>query len=210
MTPQPTILIATTNPGKLEEMRTMLGGLPVRIATLDEYPDIVEPIEDGATFEDNAAIKALHYACEVRCWVLADDSGLEVSWLDGEPGVLSARYAGADRDDRANNAKLIAKLANCPQDRPAARFRCAVALASDDNILASASGTLEGVIIDEPCGLNGFGYDPHFLVPEAKMTTAEMAPEHKNRISHRGRALRILRPMIERLLEATDISIERV
>lgn len=196
------ILIATTNPGKLREAKGILAGLPLRITTLNEHPSLPEPIEDAETFEGNAKLKALHYVRLTACWTLADDSGLEVDVLGGEPGVHSARYAGPAHDDAANNARLIQKLAGVPPQDRTARFRCVVALArpGGSEVLATASGVVEGLIIDEPRGANGFGYDPHFLVPEYGVTTAEMAPEQKNRISHRGQALRAIRPAIERLL----------
>ena len=120
--------------------------------------------------------------------------------LDGAPGVRSARYAGAHGDDEANNARLIAALAGVPADRRTARFCCAVALADGDRILARGAGVIEGRIIDQPRGDNGFGYDPHFLVPEFGVTTAEMPPEQKNRISHRGRALQAVAPRLKGLL----------
>lgn len=205
------ILIATTNQGKLREFYTMLAGLPVELTALRDYPGLPEPLEDADTFEGNARLKALHYARATGSWTLADDSGLQVDALGGEPGVRSARYAargdeiGPGRcDDAANNARLIEKLAGVPPEKRTARFRCAIALASPDRVLETATGVVEGVIIDDPRGANGFGYDPHFFVPELKMTTAEMPLAQKNRISHRGRALRAIRPAIERLLTAAE------
>ncbi len=195
-----TILIATTNPGKLREVRAILSGVPMKLTTLADHPDLPVPIEDADTFEGNAELKALHYARLTGCWTLADDSGLEVDALDGRPGVYSSRYAGPQCDPAANNARVIRELANVPLEGRTARFRCAVALASPTEVVATASGTVEGVIIDEARGSNGFGYDPHFLVPEHGLTTAEMAPEEKNRISHRGRALSAIRPEIVRHL----------
>ncbi len=194
------ILIATTNKGKLREVREILSGLPVELATLDAYPNVPDAVEDADTFEGNAAKKALHYAALCGGWTLADDSGLVVDALGGEPGVYSARYAGPDATDSDNNAKLIAALADVPPEERTARFCCAVALADVDGVLASVFGTVEGVIVDEPHGDNGFGYDPHFFVPTEGMTTAQMQPELKNRISHRGQAFRAVRPKIEALL----------
>lgn len=194
------LLIATTNPGKLREVRQVLAELGVVLRGLDEFPPIEPPVEDGETFAANARIKALHYARHAGCWALADDSGLEVDALDGAPGVHSARYAGDDCDDRANNAKLIASLQGVPHERRTARFRCAVAVADETRVLAEASGAIEGVIIDDARGANGFGYDPHFFVPDLGKTTAELPPAEKNRISHRGQAILAIRPSIERLL----------
>ena len=196
-----TILIATTNRGKLRELKAILAGLPVHLTMLEDYPDLPKPIEDASTFDGNAKRKALHYAALTGCWTLADDSGLEIDALGGEPGVHSARYAGPACDAAANNARLIQKLSDMPPGRRKARFRCVIALASPEEVLATASGILNGIIVDEARGAGGFGYDPHFFVPEYGMTTAEMSPEQKNRISHRGQALRAIRPAIERLLK---------
>lgn len=194
------LLIATTNPGKLREIRRVFADLDVELAGLEAWPGLPEPVEDGHTFEDNARIKARHYASLSGLWTLADDSGLEVDALGGRPGVNSARFAGPEQDPAANNAKLIAELRGVPAEQRTARFRCALALADGSGVLASASGVFEGVIIDRPRGTNGFGYDPHFLVPNFGLTAAELLPEHKNDISHRGQALRAIRPQIEALL----------
>ena len=200
MTPGTTILIATKNRGKLREVQNILAGLPVVLATLDQFPDLPEPVEDAETFEGNAERKALHYARLTGLWTLADDSGLEVDALGGAPGVYSARYAGRQGDDAANNAKLIRELSKVPDVKRTARFRCAVVVASPEGVLATGCGTFEGVLVDDARGSNGFGYDPHFFVPELGMTAAELRPEHKNHISHRARALTAIRPFIERLL----------
>lgn len=201
-----TIFIATANQGKLSEVMAILAGLPVHLTTLEDYPGLPVPVEDAETFEGNAKRKALHYAALTGCWALADDSGLEVDALGGEPGVRSARYAGPGCDAAANNAKLIRELSRTSPGQRVARFRCVIALASPDEVLATASGALHGVIVDEARGTGGFGYDPHFFVPEYAMTTAEMPPEQKNLISHRGRALQAVRPAIERLLAGSGIA----
>jgi XTP/dITP diphosphohydrolase len=174
----------------------------VRWGDLSEFPDWPEPVEDGPTFRANAEIKARHYARQSGLWTIADDSGLEVDALDGEPGVHSARYAGLPRSDRANNALLIERLRDVPADRRAARFRCVVVLSDPERILAWAEGHVDGRIIDEPRGDSGFGYDPHFRVASAGMTAAELAPEQKNAVSHRGQALRGLRDQMLDLLSA--------
>ncbi len=205
MPPRPTILIATNNAGKLREIRDILEGLSVRLVSLGDSAVLPEPVENAATFEGNAELKALHYARLSGCWALADDSGLEVDALGGRPGVRSARYAGPSRDDDANNAKLLRALQHVPPSRRTARFRCVVALADTGGVLATASGTLEGVIVEEARGCNGFGYDPHFFVPAVGMTAAEMPPEQKNQISHRGQAFRAIRPAIERLPAAPGL-----
>lgn len=192
------LLIATTNPGKAAEIQALLGPLPAKVVTLRDFPPIPAPAETGATLEENAKLKSLYYARETGCYALADDSGLEVDALDGRPGVESARFAGPAQDDAANNAKLLKELAAVSPDRRNARFRCVVALASPDRVLAVESGTLEGVILESPRGGNGFGYDPLFLVPQLNLTTAELSPEEKNAISHRGEAVRRMRnPILE-------------
>ncbi len=201
--PPPVILIATTNAGKLREVRQVLADLPVELRSLADLPELPEAVEDGDTFEANARLKVQHYAKLTGLWTLADDSGLEVDALDGAPGVHSARYAGPTRNDRANNAKLIEALEDVPPQRRTARFHCAVALASPIEVIGVVHATVEGLIINEPRGQNGFGYDPHFLLPEFNQTAAEMPPEQKNRISHRGQALRRIVPVIrDRLIQA--------
>lgn len=200
MTARPTILIATGNPGKLEEIRDVYRDLDVLWQTLADFPDLPPAVEDADTFAENAVIKATHYSRLTNRWALADDSGLEVDALGGAPGVRSARFAGDLRDDNANNERLIRELSHVDPERRTARFRCALALADGDAILATADGSIEGLIIDDPRGQNGFGYDPHFYVPAHGITTAEMAPKLKNRLSHRGQALAALRPRLEELL----------
>ena len=201
MVTPPVIVLATTNPGKLREVAAVLNVAGTRMLSLADFPAYPEPVEDGTTFAANAALKACYYSRMTGHWALADDSGLVVDALDGAPGILSARYAGPASDDQANNAKLVHALAGIPDDRRSARFRCAVALADGPTILATAEGVIEGRIIDHPRGRNGFGYDPHFLVPELDLTTAELSPEDKNRRSHRGQALRLILPKIASLLD---------
>lgn len=198
------ILVATSNPNKLREILEVMHDLPIQWSTLTDHPPMPDAVEDGDTFEANAAKKALHYAHHSGMWALADDSGLEVDALGGAPGVHSARYAGPAQDSAANNAKLIANLRDVPVERRTARFRCAIAVAHGDEVVAEASGLIEGVIVDEPRGRNGFGYDPHFWVPEFGITTAEMEPDRKNAVSHRGNALRAIRPQLTALLPARD------
>lgn len=211
------ILIATSNPGKFREITEVLLGEPgtpsagsrapgvggARWLSLADLPvKIAPPAEDGQTFADNAALKARYYAQASGFWTLADDSGLEVDALGGAPGVKSARYAGSAEGtpraevDRANNRRLIAELHGVPPERRTARFRCALALSDGERILLATEGSVEGRIIDEPRGANGFGYDPHFFVPQLGKTMAELPAEEKNRISHRGQALRRLRDQL--------------
>jgi len=200
------ILLATGNPDKAREMEEILsfasarGGLAIRWRRLAEFPDVREPVEDGATFHANAELKARSYALQTGLWTIADDSGLEVDALDGEPGVRSARYAGDQSDYQANNRLLLDRLRGTPADQRSARFRCAMVLTDGHTLLARAEGTVEGRIADTPRGNRGFGYDPLFFVPEFGLTMAELAPEQKHAISHRGQGLRRLRDQLEALL----------
>lgn len=186
------LVIATRNPGKVLEIQQILSGLGVRWRSLEDFGEIAEPDETGTTFAENARIKALYYAERTSCLVLADDSGLEVDALDGRPGIESARFAGEQKSDADNNARLIRELRDVPESQRSARFRCVVALAEPGLVLIEAEGCIEGRIVEKPRGTNGFGYDPHFFVPECGATTAELSSDQKSRISHRGRALRAL------------------
>lgn len=196
----PAILLATHNPGKVREIRRLAAGRGWDWHSLDDFPDAPPAVEDADTFAENARRKALHYAAATGLPTLADDSGLEVDCLDGAPGVHSARYAGTPRDDAANNRKLIAALTGVPLARRTARFRCAMAFARPNEVLAETEGAVEGLILDEPRGFSGFGYDPHFLLPDRARTMAELAPDEKNALSHRGQALRAMLPKIAMLL----------
>lgn len=184
------LVIATRNQGKLREIRRLLEATEVRVLGLDVFPDLPEVEEDGETFADNARKKAVTVARLTGRLTLADDSGLEVMHLGGAPGVRSARYAGANADDAANNRKLLAALAGVPRAGRRGAFVCAMALCGPDGGCRFFSGRLEGIIGEEPRGDGGFGYDPLFLVPEYGKTLAELPLEIKNRISHRGQALR--------------------
>lgn len=202
------LVVATGNPHKVDELRTLLAGLPVRLIGLGDLPGarIDMPEETGSTFEDNADLKAAHVARAAGLWALADDSGFEVPALGGRPGVISARYAGAEGTreeiDRANNAKLVAEaraagLFGNPggaAPRPAARFRCVLSVARPDGSVACRGvGLCEGVLTEEARGSGGFGYDPHFLVPDLGRTFAEIGHAEKNAVSHRARAAAELR-----------------
>jgi XTP/dITP diphosphohydrolase len=195
------LLIATTNPGKAREFRQMLG--EDRFTWLDpSAAGAFEVEETGRTFRANACLKASAYAIHSGKWAIADDSGLEVDALGGEPGVFSARWAalnGAGEGDLANNALLIQRLESIPEPRRSARFVCSLALADPKGRIAMTSfGSVSGQILRQPRGSNGFGYDPLFLVESLGKTTAELSPEEKHRISHRGQALRRLRQLIDR------------
>jgi XTP/dITP diphosphohydrolase len=206
------ILLATSNPGKLREIRQVLGDLPVEIVSLADVPPIDEPVEDGDTFAANAGKKALHYAARSGLWALADDSGLAVDALGGEPGVHSARYAadrcdanaGRDVIDSANNQRLLEELADVPDEQRTARFVCHLVLAEPAGVLLETSGVVEGRIGHEPQGDNGFGYDPLFVLPDRGCTTAQLSPDEKNAISHRGTATRQFKAMLADLLTSMD------
>lgn len=182
----PDLLIATRNPGKLRELIDLLGGIPFRLVSLNDVGVDDEVEETGETFEENAALKAGTYARLSGLPTLADDSGLEVDALDGEPGVRSARYAGEHASDSDRIAFLHQKLENIPESRWSARFRCVIAVAWPSEAMEFHSGECEGRIVRDARGSHGFGYDPVFLIPRLNMTMAELTPDEKNGISHRS------------------------
>ncbi len=206
------LLLATSNPHKLEEARAILGPRGIRIVDLGQIgADVIEPIEDATTFVGNARIKARYYASHMGCTCLADDSGLEVDALDGRPGVHSARYAGVGKTrqerDEANNRKLIAELQGGKVDHPTARFICCLCLAAPDgNIITEVQGSFEGVLTTTPKGTNGFGYDPLLYLPDMGCTSAELDPAVKNARSHRGQALRLLAQQLPSLIASDALS----
>lgn len=195
------LLLATRNRHKIGEISELLKGLSVDVATLNEFPKVPEVVEDGETLEANAAKKATVCAQGSGLWSLADDTGLEVTALGGEPGVYSARYAGPGCDFAANNKKLLTRLKDVPEEKRQAVFRCVLALSSPEGQTTLEEGRLEGRIIETPRGSNGFGYDPVFLVETKRRTLAELTAEEKNAVSHRGLALRRMRSRIERLAQ---------
>jgi len=196
------IILATHNPGKLAELRRILvaSRVDVDVADLSEYPGMPEVAETGTTFEANALLKARGVAAHTGLPAVADDSGLCVDALNGMPGVLSARWSGRHGDDEANLRLLLAQLADVPADRRAAHFYCAAALVLPSGSEHVTEGTLHGWLTDAPRGTNGFGYDPIFVPDSSGLTTAQMTAEEKDAISHRGRALRALAPIIAALL----------
>ena len=197
------LLIATGNPGKIREFREMLGQDRFEWSDLAANPNPPTVEETGRTFRANACLKASFYARDFNTWAVADDSGLEVDALGGSPGVLSARWAEhhqSGKGDADNNALLLKQLAGVPDEKRTARFICVLALSDPaGRIVVSVRDTVEGRVIHNPRGRNGFGYDPLFLIDALLNTTAELPPEEKHAISHRGKALRRLRALMDEL-----------
>jgi XTP/dITP diphosphohydrolase len=195
------LVVGSRNLKKRQEIVEILGDLGLEIRDLSAWPDVPEVIEDGATFEENARKKASELARHLHQWVLGEDSGLAVPALNGRPGVYSARYAGKQGDDAANNARLLAELAPLPDDRRAAYYVCAAALASPHGeIKAVVEGRCHGMIIKEARGQGGFGYDPLFLIPEYHRTFGELSARVKHALSHRARALAKLKGPLRQLV----------
>jgi XTP/dITP diphosphohydrolase len=194
----PTLLIATTNQNKLREYAAIFAGLPLELRTLRDVGIADDVEETGATFAENARLKAEYYAARSGLVALADDSGLEVHALGGEPGVRSHRYAGPDATDADRNALLLKKLEGVPFHARLARFVCAIVIASPSGAVEQVEGALPGVIEFAPRGANGFGYDPLFYLLDENATLAELPPERKNQISHRAIAARAAREVLER------------
>ena len=187
------LIFATGNENKMKEIRMILGDLDYEILSMKEAGIDADIVEDGKTFEENAIIKAIAISKLSGCLVLADDSGLEVDYMDKMPGIYSARWMGEDTSYRIKNKAIIDKLEGVPDEKRTARFVCAIAAAFPDGRVVTKRGTIEGIIGYEERGENGFGYDPIFFLPEYGKTTAELSPEEKNQISHRGRALELIK-----------------
>lgn len=190
------IIFATSNEGKMKEIRRIMEDSGYEVVSLKEAGVQADIEENGSTFEENAVIKASEIAKLTGEMVLADDSGLEVDYLDKAPGIYSARFLGEDTDYTIKNNYIINKLAGVPVERRTARFVCAIALAMPDGRTVTRRGTIEGYIGYEIRGENGFGYDPIFMVPEYDKTTAELSMDEKNKISHRARALRAMKEVL--------------
>ena len=191
------LVVATRNAKKLKEILEILAGLSLELQDLSRFPNAPEVEEDGVTFEANARKKATEVALAVKEWTLGEDSGLVVPALGGRPGVYSARYAGTQGDDAANNRKLIAEIATLPAEKRAAYYVCAAALSDPEgNVKAVVEGRCHGVLVPERRGDGGFGYDPYFLVPEFHQTFGELSSRVKHALSHRARALAQLRSAI--------------
>jgi XTP/dITP diphosphohydrolase len=196
------LVLATRNPAKLAELSRILadGNVPVDLVTLDDFPQMPEVAETGRTFTENALLKARAVAAFTGLPTVAEDSGICIDALNEMPGVLSARWSGVHGDDEANLRLVLGQLADVPPGRRGAHFAAAAALVLPSGPEHVTEGTLHGSVTAAPRGTNGFGYDPIFLPDSSELTTAEMAPADKDKISHRGRALRALAPIIAALL----------
>lgn len=190
---KPKIVFATGNEGKMREIRKILGDMDVEILSMKEADIHADIVEDGRTFEENAVIKAKAVAAQTDAIVLADDSGLEIDYLNKEPGIYSARYMGEDTPYAVKNQNLIERLAGVSDENRTARFVCAIAAVMPDGEVITTHGVIEGRIGYEEKGSNGFGYDPIFYVPEYGCSTAQLSEEQKNQISHRGKALEVMK-----------------
>lgn len=190
------LIFATGNADKMKEIRMILADSGYEILSMKEAGIDVDIVEDGSTFEENAIIKATAISKVAGCLVLADDSGLEVDAMGGAPGIYSARFEGVDTPYSIKNKIIMDRLEGLPEEERTARFVCAIAAAWPDGRVETRRGTIEGIIAHEPAGENGFGYDPIFYVPEYGKTTAQLDPEEKNKISHRGKALQIIKEVL--------------
>jgi XTP/dITP diphosphohydrolase len=197
------IVVATRNRKKLGEIVDLLGPYGLRVLCVADFPDVPETVEDGRTFAENAAKKATEVARHLGRWAIGEDSGLCVDALGGRPGIYSARFAGENATDEANNAKLRQELAGVPALEPKAHYVCSVAVADPTGTVRLAEeATCSGRITDRPRGTNGFGYDPYFLIPEYHRTFGELPPVVKRHLSHRARAFERLAPKLAGLLRS--------
>ncbi|MCA0147398.1 XTP/dITP diphosphatase [Rossellomorea vietnamensis] len=194
------VIIATKNRGKAKEFQHMFAPYGYEVQTLLDLPHIEDVEETGVTFEENAILKAETVAGELGALVIADDSGLAIDALEGRPGVYSARYAGEEKSDEANMAKVLEELESVEESDRTARFHCVLAIAGPDMETKTVTGSCEGMILREKRGTNGFGYDPIFFVPSLGKTMAELTQDEKSQISHRGHALEKLGNMISDLV----------
>lgn len=195
-----TIVFATGNQGKMREIRQILEGMDVEILSMKEAGISMDIVEDGTTFEENAVIKAKAVASATDHIVLADDSGLEIDYLNKEPGIYSARYMGEDTSYDIKNANLLERMEGVEDEKRTARFVCAIAAVLPDGQVLTVQGVIEGRVAYEPKGSNGFGFDPIFYLPEYGCTSAELSEEDKNAISHRGRALRAMKEKLKEVI----------
>ena len=196
------IIFATENAGKIREVEAMFEGLGVSVKTMKEAGIRANIIEDGSTFMENAVKKAKTIAAYTKAIVLADDSGLVIDHLNGEPGIYSARYLGEDTPYDIKNAELLSRMEGVEEDKRSARFVCAMAAVMPDGEVLETEGVMEGIIGYEAAGENGFGYDPIFYLPEFGMSSAQISPEQKNAVSHRGKALRKMQKLLQQKLRS--------
>jgi len=194
------LLVATRNKKKFLEIKDLLKDLPLKITSLFDYPDCPEIIEDGKTFHANAVKKAITIARHTGKLIMGEDSGLEVKALENQPGVYSARFSGEGATDKKNNAKLLKLLKGVPLSKRQARYRCCVAVADGSGVIEVVSGSCSGLIAESLKGMNGFGYDPLFLIPRFGKTFGELDASVKAKMSHRSRALKKFRRVIEKYL----------
>lgn len=197
------IVLATKNKGKAKEIKVILKDLNLELLTLDDFPETPNPVEDGKSFKENALKKARFVAKHLNIAAMADDSGLEVDILNKRPGIFSARYAGENATDEKNNRKLLKELKDIPFEKRRASYKCVIALVFPSEREATVEGGCRGLISLEAKGSGGFGYDPLFYVPEYGKTMAELPPEIKNRISHRGKALAKLKNKLMTILSGS-------
>ncbi len=195
------IIFATKNKGKIREINMIMGDSDFEVISMEEAGVLIDIVEDGMTFEENAIIKARRVMEVTDCIVMADDSGLEVDYLDKAPGIYSARFGGENTAYSIKNRMIIDKLEGIRDEDRTARFVCVIATVFPDGQVLTSRGTVEGMIIDEERGANGFGYDPIFYVPQYACTTAQMDKELKNEISHRGKALRSMKDKMESYID---------
>lgn len=194
------IIFATGNAGKMKEIRLILGDLGCEVLSMKEAGADMDIVEDGTSFAENAEIKARAVWSRTGDIVLADDSGLEIDYIGGEPGIYSARYMGEDTSYEVKNRNLIDRLEGAPEEARTARFICNIAAVLPDGKVLHTEAAMEGVIAHEPAGSGGFGYDPILLIPEYGVTSAELSMEQKNRISHRGKALEAMKEKLRNIL----------
>ncbi|OIP28889.1 MAG: non-canonical purine NTP pyrophosphatase [Deltaproteobacteria bacterium CG12_big_fil_rev_8_21_14_0_65_43_10] len=203
------IVIATRNEGKLQEIKELIKGLQVEVLSLKDIPEVPVVREGGSSFRENALMKAEVIASFTKKVSIADDSGLAVDFLKGEPGVYSARFAGEDANDGENNKELLRRLEGVPISKRGATFRCVIAVVTPEGKKDIAEGECRGIIQFEEKGEFGFGYDPLFFVPEYRRTFAELSPEIKNKISHRAKAMEKLRVVLKEYLKTEKTSVEK-
>ncbi len=199
------LLVATTNQKKLKELKELLADLPVKLLSLDDFPNAVEVEEDGATFRENAEKKALGYAQQANCMTLAEDSGLTVEYLDGEPGVRSARFSGPEKNDLENCRKILKSMEGVSRQGRGAAFHCVCALAVPEKVISVVHESVSGQITEKMWGKGGFGYDPLFFYPDFGTTFANVTAARKHLVSHRGKALRKMKEVLKEYLQKETV-----